>query len=139
MVGILWSYRFESNQAPQRLLLQHTKFRDVLVEVLNRLPAVLPNFDNVAIRISHVTSQLSAVVIEWLGQELGALRLPLPVTGPNIGHTQVQKAVDCVRVARGLEKHFWLVRRRATTGIENEPRVSQLDITGVLLLYNFSS
>jgi hypothetical protein len=112
---------------------------EVLLEMVDRRLTILPNLDEIPVRIAHVTSQLMAVIIERFGQELGALRLPLGITSPNVGDAKVQEAAYGVQVMRGLKDHFGLVRRRPPAGVENDPRVDQLDVTGILRPYHFSS
>jgi hypothetical protein len=45
---------------------------------------------------------------------------------------KLRKLFTPVKIRRGLEENLWLVGSRATTGIENDPGVSQLVVAGIL-------
>jgi hypothetical protein len=57
--------------------------------MIDRRLAILPDLNKVAIGISHITSQLMAVVIERLGQKLDAFRLPLRIASPDVGDSKI--------------------------------------------------
>jgi hypothetical protein len=58
----------------------------------------------------------------------------LLVAGPNVSDAQIKEAIHSVEIRRGFEEDLWLVGSRASTGIENDPAVSQLDVAGILRL-----
>ena len=39
-----------------------------------------------------------------------------------------------VQIRRRFKNDLWLIESRATAGIENEPRISQLDVAGIVWL-----
>ena len=59
------------------------------------------------------------------------------VAVPDVGDTQIKEAIDSVQIRRCFKKHLWLVGSRATAGIENDPRISQLDVAGIIRLDQF--
>jgi len=59
------------------------------------------------------------------------------VAGPDVGDTQIKEAIYSVQIRRCFKKDFWLVGSRATAGIENDPRISQLDVAGIVWLDHF--
>ena len=61
----------------------------------------------------------------------------LSVAGPDVGDAQVKEAIHSVEIRRGFEEDLWLVGSRATAGIENDPRISQLDVAGIVWLDQF--
>src|SRR5271165_6439382 len=110
-----------------------------LLEALDRRLAVLPHFDEIAVGIAHVAAQLPAVIVEWLRQELSAFGLPLPVAGPDVGDAQIQEAADAIAVGRRRKKNFGLVGSWTAAGIQNDPGVRQLDVTGILQLNDLAA
>ena len=59
------------------------------------------------------------------------------VAGPDVGDTQVKEAGYSVETRRCFEEDLWLVRSRATAGVENDPGVSQLDVAKIFPLDDF--
>jgi hypothetical protein len=78
-----------------------------------------------------------AVVIQWFGQKLSSLRLPLRIASADVGHSQVQEAANNVQFARGFKDHLGLIGRRAASRVEHDPGVGQPDVTGIFWLYHF--
>src|SRR5437870_13555561 len=64
----------------------------------------LPNLDDIAIRVTHIAANLSAVVL-WLGKEFGPSASPLLIRGPDVGDTNIEKAGNLIRVLRGTKRH----------------------------------
>src|ERR1022692_3383017 len=50
---------------------------------------------------------------------------------------KLRKLFTRVQIRRGFKKDLRLVGSRTTAGIENEPRISQLDVTGIVWLDHF--
>jgi hypothetical protein len=63
----------------------------------------------------------------------------LLVAGPDVGDTQVEEGVHSVEIRRRFKEDLWLVGRRATTGIKNDPTVSQLDVAGIFRFDHFAA
>jgi hypothetical protein len=59
------------------------------------------------------------------------------VAGSDVSDTQVEKAIHPIEIRRSLEEDFWFVGSRATARIENDPRISQLDVAGIFRLDDF--
>jgi hypothetical protein len=97
--------------------------------------SILADLDEVAVGITHVAPP--AVIVEWLGKKERSFVAPLLVAGPNVGDTQVKKATHSVAIRRCFKEDLWLVGRRATAGIENDPGMSQLDVAGIVRLDHF--
>jgi len=67
-------------------------------EVFDRRLGVLPDLDDVAVGIAHVTAPFAAVIVERLGEEVGALGGPFPVAGTDVGDAEIQEAAHAVWV-----------------------------------------
>jgi hypothetical protein len=106
-------------------------------EALDRRWGVLADFDEVAVRIAHVATPPPAVVVERLGERDSAFGALVPVAGPDVGDAQVEKAAQPVWIGRSFEDDFGLVGCGAASGIENDPGVGQLDVTGIFKLIAF--
>ena len=122
------------------LVLQAVSWKDsmsVLFEVVERHLSVLADLDEVAVGIAHVATPFPTVIVERLGEEERSFRAPLFVTGPDVGDAQIEEAVHPVEIQRGVEENIGLVRRRATTRIENDPGIGELDIAGIFRLDYF--
>ena len=104
----------------------------VLLKAVDSHLSILSDLDDVAVGIAHVTSRFVTVVIERLGQKMRTLCRPLLVASPDVGHAQVEKAVERVQIARRLEKDLRLVRRRAAAKVQNDPGIGELDVNGML-------
>ena len=50
-----------------------------------------------------------------------------------------KEAIYSVEIRRRFEKDLWLVGRRTTAGIENDPRIGQLDVARIVWLDHFSA
>jgi hypothetical protein len=61
------------------------------------------------------------------------------VASPDVGDTQIKKAIHSVQVGGMFEEDFRLVGSWAPAGIENDPRVSQLDVTGIFRFDHFAA
>src|SRR3984885_13049393 len=92
----------------------------------------LADFDQVAVRVSHVAADLR-LAVDWRCDELRALGLPFLVAGLDVSDPQVQE--DRGGVARLVVDHrdAWLVGGGGPAGIHQDPRVGQLDDARVLL------
>jgi hypothetical protein len=77
------------------------------------------------------------VIVEGFGKKERSFFAPLFVAGPYIGDTQVKDAIHSVEIRRCFKEHLWLVGNRATAGIENDPRIRQLDVAGIVWLDHF--
>ena len=95
---------------------------------------ILPNLDQVAVWIAHVATPFPAVVIERLSEKDRTFFTPLFVTGPDVRDPQIEEAIHCVEISGRFEKNLRLVGRWTATGIENDPRVGELDVAGILRL-----
>ena len=94
--------------------------------------------NEVAVGVTHVAAPFPAVRIgQWLGKKKRSFAAPLFVAGPDVGDTQIKEAIYSVQMRRCFKKDLWLVGSRATAGIENEPRISQLDVAGIFRLDQF--
>ena len=60
------------------------------------------------------------------------LRLPLAITLRDVGDAQIEEAAEPIRVLRRREEDLRLIGRRTSAGVQNDPRVRQLDVAGVL-------
>jgi hypothetical protein len=109
----------------------------VLFEVVECHLSISADLDEVTIGIAHVAARFPTVVVERLGEEERSFGAPLFVTGPDVGDAQVQEAVHPVEIQRRFEQNIGLVRRRATTRIENDPGIGELDIAGFSDLITF--
>ena len=69
-----------------------------LTEQVDHLLAGLPDLDDVPIRVPHVAPHLPPVIVKGFSYKMGALTLPLLVAGLDVGHSQVQKAAEPVKV-----------------------------------------
>src|SRR5579862_671785 len=86
----------------------------------------LSNFDNVTIRIAHVTACL-AVLFLWFSEKLGSSASPEFIACLNIGDAYIHKAADIIEVGRDAERHRRFIGRGATAEVHNEPHVRDLD------------
>jgi hypothetical protein len=59
------------------------------------------------------------------------------VTAPDVGDTQIKEATYSVQIRTCFKKDLWLAGSRAAAGIENDPRISQLDVSGIVWLNQF--
>ena len=109
----------------------------VVCEPVEGQLSILADLDEVAVRITHVAAPFPAVIVYWLGKKERSFVAPLFVAGPYVGDTQIKKAIYSVQIRRCFEKDLWFVGSRATAGIENDPRISQLDVTGIVRLDHF--
>ena len=62
---------------------------------------------------------------------------PLLVAGPDVGNTQIEEAIHSIQSRGRVKKDLRLVGSRATAGIENDPRVSQIDVARLSGLITF--
>jgi hypothetical protein len=99
--------------------------------------SILADLDEVAVGITHVAAPFPAVIVHRLGKKERSLVAPLFVAGPDVGDTQVKEAIHSVEIRRCFKEDLWLVGRRATAGIENDPGISQLDVAGIVRLDHF--
>jgi len=109
----------------------------VVVEPVEGDFSILADLDEVAVGITHVAAPFPAVIVQWLGKEERSFVTPLFVAGPDVGDTQVKEAIRSVEIRRCFKKDLWLVGSRTTAGIENDPRISQLDLAGIVWLDHF--
>jgi hypothetical protein len=109
----------------------------VVVEPVEGDFSILADLDEVAVGITHVAAPLPTVIIERFGKKERAFVAPLFVAGPDVGDTQVKEAIHSVEIRGCFEDDLWLVRSRATSGIDNDPGISQLDVAGIVRLDYF--
>jgi len=74
------------------------------------------------------------VISEGSGKKERFFFALLFVAGPDVGDTQAKEAMHSVEIRRCFKEHLWLVGSWAAAGIENDPRISQLDVTGIFRL-----
>jgi hypothetical protein len=55
----------------------------------------------------------------------------------NVCDAQIEEAAHAIQIVRRREQYIWLVRRRATAGVEDDPGILQLDVAGIFLFYDF--
>src|ERR1700726_892068 len=89
----------------------------------------LPDLDDIAVRVTHVAANLSAVVL-WLGQEFGPSASPLLVRGLDVGDTNIQEAGNLIGVHRRTKRHGGFIVGWATTDVHNQPTIGKLDDGG---------
>ena len=106
----------------------------MVIEPIDSGLGILADLDEVAVGITHVATPFPAVIVQRLSQKECSFVAPLFVAGPDVGDTQIKEAIYSVQIRRGFKKDLWLVRSRATAGIENDPRISQLDVARILWL-----
>lgn len=110
----------------------------IVVETVDGELGVLADFDDVAVGITHVAAPFPAVIVSpWLGKKQCSFLTPLFVAGPDVGDTQIEEATYSVQIRWCFKKNLWLVGSRATAGIENNPRIFELDVAGILWLDQF--
>ena len=56
------------------------------------------------------------------------------VAGPDVGDTQVKEAIYPVEIGQCFKDDLWPVGSRAAAGVENDPRIRQLDVAGIVWL-----
>src|SRR5437773_9206517 len=61
----------------------------ILLEVVKRRLRILTHFDQVTIRIPHVTSPFVAVIVQRLGQKMRSFPTPFLVAIPDVRDTQI--------------------------------------------------
>ena len=89
----------------------------------------LSDLDNITVRVADVAADL-AILGDRLRNELGASTFPQPIAGLNIRNTNIHKAVDLVRVG-DAQRYCRLVRGRAASDVDKEPRIRELKITRI--------
>jgi hypothetical protein len=77
---------------------------------------LLADFDEVAVRVTHVAAQFVIPVAGWC-QELGPACTSLIVDGAYVGDSNVEEAADVIAVSRWFEPsrsacQQWVRRRR---------------------------
>src|SRR5713226_9610957 len=98
----------------------------------------LPDLDEIAVRVTHVAANLSAVVL-WIGQEFGPSASPLLVRGPDVGDTNIQEAGNLIGVLRGTKRHVGFIVCWAATDIQNQPTSGNVDDGGFVSANNGAS
>lgn len=88
----------------------------------------------VAVGITHVASPLPTVIVGRLGKKERTFFAPLSVAGTDVGDTEIEEAVCPVQIRRRFSEDLWIVGSWATAGIENDPRITQLDRAGIVWL-----
>lgn len=69
----------------------------MVVEPVEGELSILADLDEVAIGITHVAAPFPAVKIgQWLGEKQRPLFGPFLVAGPDVGHTQIKKAINAL-------------------------------------------
>src|SRR3977135_2358580 len=99
----------------------------------------LADLDDVAVRITHVTAQFVAVIIEGLGEKPSAFLGPLFIACVNVCDAQIEEAAHAIRIIWWREPYVRLVRRRTSAGVEDDPGILQLDVAGIFLLHDVSA
>jgi len=84
----------------------------------------LPDFDEIAIGVAHVTADLRLVLL-WRREELGTSRAPFRVDGLDIRDPDVQEAARAVRIRWRLERDRGLVVGRSATDVDDDPAVGE--------------
>jgi hypothetical protein len=86
----------------------------------------LPDLDNIAIRITHVATDL-AVFGDRRSDKLGPPAAPQFVASLNIRNTDVHKAVDPVGVG-GAQRYRRFVGRRSASDVDKQPCIRDLNV-----------
>src|SRR6266852_3177233 len=89
----------------------------------------LPDLDEIAVRVTHVAADLSAVVL-WFGQKFGPSASPLLIAGTDIGNTNIQEAGNLIGVHRGTKRHGGFIVGWAATDVHNQPTIGNLNDGG---------
>jgi len=107
-------------------------------ETVERHLSILADLDEVPVGIAHVAAPFPAVgILQRLRKEDRALVAPLFVARPDVGNTQIEEAIDSVEIRWCFENDLWFVGSRATSAVENDPAIGQLDVAGVFPLITF--
>ena len=108
--------------------------RALAFETVKRHFSILADRDEVAVRVTPIATPFPAAIVQRLGKEERSFVAPLFVARPNVGNAQVKEAIHSFEIGRGFEEDLWLIGSWTTTGIENDPGDSQLDVAGILRL-----
>src|SRR5713226_4688603 len=98
----------------------------------------LPDLDEIAVRVTHVAANLSAMVL-WLGQEFGTSASPLLIRDPDIRDTNIQETGNLIGVLRGTKRHSGFIVGWAATDVHNQPTIGKLDDGGFATANNMAS
>jgi hypothetical protein len=88
----------------------------------------LTNFDNVTVGIADVAAGLAVFGLR-LGDKFGPAAFPKLITRVDIGNPDIHEAADQIRVGGNAEDCLWFVGRRTAPGIDEEPRVRDLEVS----------
>src|SRR5262249_2541214 len=72
-------------------------------------------------------------------QEFGPSAAPLLVAGPDVGHTNIQKAGNLIGVHRGTKRHGGFIVGWAATDIHYQPTIGNLENGGFATAHNMAS
>ena len=114
------------------------QFSGVFFEVVERQLGILADLDEVAVADRACSNAIPSRQ-DWPS---GSVRKTAPFGAPLLCNTPrcrpgFEKAARGVAIGRGFENDLWLIRRRATAGIENDPGVGQLDVAGIFRFDHF--
>src|SRR5882724_825141 len=105
---------------------------------LTRCGNDLANFNQIAIRIAHIASNLKAVIL-WLCQELRASVLPIFITRHDIRDSNIHKATNLIWALRWAQRYSWLVIRWSASDIYDHPTVCEFNNTGLTAANDLST
>jgi hypothetical protein len=89
----------------------------------------LPNFYNVAVRITDVAARLAVLGLR-LGEKFGSSASPQLEASLNICDADIHEAAYFIGFGRDAERYRRFVGRRTAPGVYDEPRVRDLDVSG---------
>src|SRR5712692_7876181 len=89
-------------------------------------PDQLANFDQVPVRVAHITADLAATV-DRRGQKLRSAGAPLLIDGADVGDADVQEARGVIWIRGRHERHGGLVVCGASADTDGDPAVRQGD------------
>ena len=87
----------------------------------------LPDFDDVAVGIADVATDLVLVVLRRR-QDSGTTGAPFGVHGLDVFDPDIEEAADSIGIARRLQGDRGLVVGRASTDVDDDPAVRQCDV-----------
>src|SRR5215471_2399854 len=118
--------------------MSHSRPAQLSLSQISQSTGGLPDFDDIAVRVTHVAANLPAMIL-WLSNEFGSSASPLLVQGPDVRHTNIQKAGNLIRVLRGTENRVGFIVRWAATDVQNQPTIGNLDDGRFAAAYNATS